>query len=153
MANTYTQIHIQAIFVVKRREALIHPRWETDLKKYITGIVQNNEHKLLAINGVPDHLHLLIGLRPDQSVSSLLQDIKGCSSKWINENELVRGKFEWQAGFAAFSYTKYQVPVLVNYIQKQKEHHAKQSFREEYLNLLNEFGVDYDERYIFTEPQ
>lgn len=104
MANTYTQIHLQFVFAVKHRDAAIDKSWKENLYRYITGIVQTNNHKLLAINGMPDHIHLFVGMRPTQSVSDLLQDIKGSSSKWINDNKLVKGKFEWQEGYGAFSY-------------------------------------------------
>jgi len=103
MANTYTQIHLHFVFAVKYRGAIIDKTWKENLYRYITGIVQANNHKLLAINGMPDHIHLFVGMRPTQSVSDLLQDIKGSSSKWINDNKLVKGKFEWQEGYGAFS--------------------------------------------------
>ena len=110
MVNTYTQIHIQAVFSVQNRECIIQNIWKDELYKNITGIVHNNNHKLLAINGMPDHVHVLFGLRPSQSISDLLQDIKGSSSKWINDKRLVRGKFFWQEGFGAFSYSKLGLP-------------------------------------------
>src|ERR1700712_167540 len=123
MANTYTQIHIQAIFAVQYREAVIGEKWENELYKYITGIVQNNKHKLIAINGMPDHVHVFFGMRPDQSLSNLMQDIKSGSSKWINDNKFLKTRFEWQESFGAFSYSKSQVPTICNYIENQKEHH------------------------------
>ncbi len=153
MANTYTQIHLQFIFAVKYRDGLIQPTWENELYKYITGIVQNHEHKMLAINGMPDHIHLLVGLRPTQSISELMQDVKGNSSKWINENKLVRSKFEWQQGYGAFSYGITQVPKVIAYIQNQKTHHGKKTFLEEYQEFLKIFHVEYDERYIFKMPE
>ena len=104
MPNTYTQIHIQFVFAVKYRQGLIKKEWKDDLYKYITGIIQNQGHKLLAINGVEDHIHILIGLRPKQSISDLMQDVKGGSSKWINDNKFTLGRFEWQEGYGAFSY-------------------------------------------------
>jgi len=149
MANTYTQIHIQAVFSVQNRECIILKTWKDELYRYITGIVQNNKHKLLSINGMPDHIHLLIGQRPNQSISDLMQDIKGSSSKWINEKRFVRGKFSWQEGYGAFSYSKSELPMLINYINNQEEHHKKKTFKEEYLDLLKEFEIDYDERYLF----
>ncbi len=106
MANTYTQIHLQIVFVVKYRDRVIHSSWKQRLYKYITGIVQNNGHKLITINGMPDHIHMLIGMRPTQSLSELMQDVKRCSSKWINESKLIQGKFAWQEGYGAFSYSK-----------------------------------------------
>ena len=149
MANTYTQIHIQAVFAVQNRECIITKTWKDELYKYLTGIVQNNKHKLLAINGMPDHIHLLIGLRPNQSISDLLQDIKGSSSKWINEKRLVRGKFSWQEGYGAFSYSKLELPDVINYINNQQEHHKRKTFNEEYLQLLKKYEIEFDERYIF----
>jgi putative transposase len=151
MANTYTQVHIQSIFAVKSRAGLIGLEWENELFKYITGIVQAYNHKLIAINGTPDHLHVLFGMRPTQSLSDLMQDIKGSSSKWINDRKLVRGHFEWQEGYGAFSYSKSELPRIINYIQNQKIHHMKLTFSEEYKEFLEEFEVDYDERYIFKD--
>lgn len=153
MANTYTQIHIQAVFAVKRRHALIEPAWEENLYKYITGIIQTNKHKLLAINGMPDHVHVFFGMRPEQSLSDLMQDIKGSSSKWINEQDFLKGQFEWQSGYGAFSYSKSQVPSVMAYIQNQKAHHRKVSFPDEYKRFLTDFEIEYDERYIFKEPE
>lgn len=149
MANTYTQIHIHSIFAVQNRQSLIQSSWEIELYKYITGIVQNNGHKLLQINGMPDHVHLLIGMRPVQSLSVLMQQIKQDSSKWINEKRLAAGRFSWQEGFGAFSHSKSQLQAVIAYIQNLKEHHKNKSFREEYLDFLEKWEVDYDERYIF----
>lgn len=150
MANTYTQIHIQAVFTVQNRECIISDRWKDELYKYISGIIQNNHHKLLSINGMPDHIHILLGLRPNQSLSELLQDIKGSSSKWINERKFVKGKFSWQEGFGAFSYSKSEISKISDYIDNQKMHHSGKTFSEEYIEMLNEFGVEYDGRYVFT---
>ncbi len=151
MSNTYTKIHIQFVFAVKHRHGLIQPEWKEGLNKYITGIVQAKDHKLLAINGMPDHLHLLAGLRPNQSISDLMQDVKGSSSKWINDNRLVKGRFEWQEGYGAFSYGASQVNDVINYIRNQEEHHKRKSFIDEYREFLQKFEIDYDERYIFQE--
>lgn len=151
MANSYTQIHIHFIFVVKYRERTIQNIWRDNLYKYITGIVQTQKHKLLAINGMPDHIHLLIGMRPHQSVSELIQDIKGSSSKWINDQKLVIGKFEWQAGYGAFSYASSQINDVIHYINNQQKHHHHVTFHEEYILFLQKFKVDYDERYLFKE--
>lgn len=153
MANTYTQIHLQFIFAPRFRASLIQSRWNVDLYKYITGIVQNNEHKMLAINGMPDQVHMLIGLRPVQSISDLMQDVKGSSSTWINNNRFTHGRFEWQAGYGGFSYSKSQLSNVINYIIDQKEHHKKKTFLEEYHQFLEEFDIDFDERYIFREPE
>lgn len=149
MANTYTQIHIQIVFAVQNRQSLIQKEWRQELYKYITGIVQNNNHKMLQINGMPDHIHLLIGLRPSQSLSDLMKQVKGDSSEWINKKGFTRTRFSWQAGYGAFSYAKSQVPNVVRYIQHQEEHHRKKTFTEEYLDFLKAFEIEYDERYIF----
>lgn len=149
MANTYTQIHIQAVFAVRKRTGLIQDPWKDELYKYITGIVQNYDHKLLAINGIPDHLHVFFGMRPNQSLSDLMQDIKGSSSKWINDQNFIKDRFEWQQGYGAFSYRKSDVKNVIAYIRNQELHHQKKGFLEEYTDLLKEFEVDYDDRYIF----
>jgi putative transposase len=149
MANTYTQIHIHAVFVVRFREGVIGQEWKDELYKYITGIIHANGHKLLAINGVEDHVHVFFGLRPSQSLSDLMQDVKANSSKWINERKFVKGKFEWQSGYGAFSYSKSQIPDVIRYIERQEVHHRKQTFLEEYRDLLVKFGVEFDERYLF----
>ncbi len=149
MANTYTQIHIQAIFAVQDRSCLISQLWENELYMYITGIIQNNNHKVLAINGMPDHIHILFGMRPTQSLSNLMQDIKGYSSKWINQKGFIRSRFSWQEGYGAFSYSKSQIINVVKYINNQKKHHKKITFADEYLDFLEKFEVPYDERYIF----
>ena len=149
MPNTYTQIHIQAVFAVQNRECIIGKQWKDEPYKYITGILQNYNHKLLAINGMPDHVHVFFGMRPDQSLPVLMQQVKGDSSKWINEKKFVHGKFSWQEGYGAFSYSKSQVPQVIKYIQRQEEHHRKTTFIEEYIRFLNAFEIEYDERYIF----
>lgn len=149
MANTYTQIHIQTVFAVQNRQSLIDDVWKDELYKYITVIIQNNDHKVLQINGMPDHVHCLFGLRPVQALSDLMKQVKQDSSKWINQNNLAKGKFSWQEGFGAFSYSKSQLPRVIKYIQNQQKHHKIKTFREEYLALLEAHGADYDERYIF----
>ena len=149
MANTYTQIHIQAVFAVQNRRCLIDRKWEDELYKYITGIIQNYDHKVLQINGMPDHVHILFGMRPTQSLSDLMQKVKQDSSKWINKKGLVNGKFSWQEGFGGFSYSKSQLPKVIHYIQNQENHHKKQSFLEEYVDVLKDFEIEFDDRYIF----
>ncbi len=153
MPNTYTQIHLQLIFAVQFRVALIQPEWKNDLYKYMTGIVKNNNHKLISINGMPDHVHILIGMRPHQSLSDLMRDIKGDSSKWINDNHLTKSKFRWQEGYGAFSYSHSHLKAVINYIENQERHHRKISFMEEYRDFLRKFDVEYDERYILKEPE
>ena len=151
MANTYTQIHIHFVFAVKFRDGIIQSKWKEDLYKYMTGIIQNNNHKLLAINGIPDHIHILIGLRPAQSISDLMKEVKQSSSKWMNQNKLTNGHFEWQEGYGAFSYSKSQINQVINYIQNQELHHKKKTFTQEYRDFLEKFEVDYDEKFIFKE--
>ena len=156
MANTYTQIHIQFVFAVKYRDGIIHSSWKDELYKYITGVTQKNKHKMISINGMPDHIHVLIGVRPTQSISDLMQDVKGSSSRWINEKKFTKTKsdsyrIEWQEGYGAFSYSKSQIKDVIAYIENQKQHHQKKTFREEYLEFLQKFEIDYDEKYIFKE--
>lgn len=153
MANTYTQIHIQTVFAVQDRQSLIKLEWKDELYKYMTGIIQNNNHKVLQINGMPDHIHILIGMRPTQSLSDLMKQVKQDSSKWINSKGFVYGKFSWQAGFGAFSYSKSELPNVIHYIKNQEEHHKSITFRDEYLLLLKEFNLDFDEHYIFKSVQ
>jgi putative transposase len=149
MANTYTQIHIQTVFSVQDRSCIIKKTCKNELFQYITGIIQNHGHKVLAINGMPDHLHVFFGMRPTQSLSDLMQDVKGDSSKWINQKGFVNGKFSWQEGFTGFSYSKSHVDNVIDYIKNQEIHHRKKTFIEEYLEFLEKFGVPYDERCIF----
>ncbi|NJY64190.1 IS200/IS605 family transposase [Salinimicrobium sp. CDJ15-81-2] len=149
MANTYTQIHIQVIFAVQNRQSLIRNNWEAELFKYITGIIQNNGHKVLQINGMPDHVHILIGMRPTQALSELMKQVKHDSSKWINNKGFLPARFSWQAGYGAFSYSKSEVPGVIKYVQNQKEHHKSLTFREEYLKLLETHHVEFEERFLF----
>ena len=149
MPNTYTQIHIHAIFAVQNRLSLISKTWEQRLYQYIAGIIQNHGHKLLVINGMPDHIHILLGMRPIESLSDLMRDVKGDSSLWINSNKLVMGKFSWQEGYGAFSYSKSQISAVATYIENQELHHRKKSFIEEYTKILQDFDVDFDERFVF----
>ncbi|MCX6151337.1 MAG: IS200/IS605 family transposase [Ignavibacteriales bacterium] len=153
MSNTYTQIHIQIIFAVQYRRAIIDGIWKDELYKYITGIIQAQKHKLVIINGVADHVHILIGYRPHQSLSDLLQDIKGSSSKWINESKFTHSKFAWQEGYGAFSYSHSHLSKVINYIKNQEQHHKKITFTEEYKSWLKAYNVEFDERYILREPE
>lgn len=149
MANTYTQLHIQAIFAVQHRDCVIQKSWKEELHKYLTGIVENYDHKMLQINSMPDHVHLFFGLRPKQSLADLMKHVKGDSSKWINEKGFLKTKFSWQSGYGAFSYSKSQVPNVIKYIINQEAHHHKKTFIEEYKDFLKAFEIEYDERYIF----
>ena len=153
MANTYTQLHIQLVFAVKYRAALIQKTWQTRLHKYITAIFQHNEHKMLQINSMPDHIHIFIGMRPHQSISALVQNVKTESSKWIKENKFCKTPFAWQEGYGAFSYSKSHVQDVIRYIQNQEIHHQKESFLDEYTKILKAFEIEYDEQYIFKEPE
>ena len=149
MANTYTQIYIHYVFAVQNRLRLIQTKWKDDLHKYMTGIAEQQGHKLLQIGGMPDHVHALISMNPKQSPSDLMFHIKRSSSLWINDNRFVKGKFSWQEGVGAFSYGKSQIPNVAIYIENQEKHHKKRNFMEEYLELLKLFEIEYDERYVF----
>ena len=149
MANTYTQIYVHIVFAVEGRQNLIQPEHNDELQKYITGIISAQKHKLIAINNMPDHLHLLVGLRPDVALSDLVRDIKANSSRFIHEKRWVMGRFSWQEGFGAFSHSRSQLGTVIRYIENQQKHHTRKSFREEYTELLEKFGVEYDRRYIF----
>lgn len=149
MANTYTQIYIQYVFAVQNRISLISENWQTDLYKYMTGIIEKQEHKLLSINGIPDHIHILISMNPKQAPSDLMYHVKRSSSIWINDNKLCPGKFAWQEGFGAFSYGKSQIPTIALYIENQKQHHLKKTFITEYRGFLKAFGIEFDDRYIY----
>jgi len=149
MANTYSQIYIHVVFAVEGRQNLIEPGHNNELQKYITGIVSGQKQKLLAINDMPDHVHILLGLKPDMALSDLVGDIKTGSSGFINRQRWIRGKFNWQEGYGAFSHSRSQLDVVIRYIQNQQKHHARKTFREEYIELLDRFEIDYDERYLF----
>lgn len=149
MANTYTQIYLHVVFAVEGRQSLIAPEHNDELQKYITGIVSGQKQKLIAINNMPDHLHMLVGLKPDMALSDLVRDIKANSSRFIREKHWVPGRFSWQEGFGAFSYSRSQLGTVIRYIENQQKHHAKRSFLDEYTALLEKFGVEYDQRYIF----
>jgi REP element-mobilizing transposase RayT len=150
MANTYTQIYIHVVFAVEGRQNLIAREHNDELQKYIAGILSAQRQKLIAINNMPDHLHFRAGLRPDSSLSDLVRDVKANSSRFINEQRWVAGRFSWQEGFGAFSYSRSQLGTVIRYIENQQKHHAQKTFREEYIGLLERFGVEYDARYIFN---
>jgi REP element-mobilizing transposase RayT len=153
MANTYTQLYIQFVFPVQNRFSLIQPDWKDELYKYITGIVQRNGHKLITINGIPDHIHIFVGYKPHQLIPELLQDIKGDSSRWINKRGLVRQHFQWQAGYGAFSYSHGHIDRVYKYIQNQEQHHRRKSFIQEYQELLDRYQIDFESRYIFKKVE
>jgi putative transposase len=149
MANTYTQLYIHIVFAVRHRDALISPSWKEGLQKYITGIVRNQGHKLIAINTMPNHAHIFIGMKPDAALSDLVRDVKRDSTNFINEEIKPRGRFAWQEGFGAFSYSYSQMDSVVKYILNQEEHHRRRTFREECISMFKRFGIKYDERYVF----
>lgn len=149
MAGTYSQIYIQIVFAVKGRENLIGKIWKDDLYRYMAGIIKNKDQKPIIVNGMPDHVHIFVGLRPSMTISDLVRDIKNNSSNFINEGRLVKGKFSWQEGYGAFSYGHSQIEHVYNYILNQEEHHKKKSFKEEYLDFLQKFDVDYTDKYLF----
>jgi putative transposase len=151
MANTYSQLFIHIIFSVKGRQNIIRKEFKDDLYKYITGIIKEKNHKLYRINGMLDHIHIFLSLNPDESVSSLVKEIKRCSSIFINKNNWIAGHFEWQSGYGVFSYSKSQFEEVCKYIENQEQHHKIKTFREEYIEFLKKFDVPYNERYIFEE--
>lgn len=149
MANTYSQIYIQTVFAVNGRLSLIRPEFKEELYKYITGVVRNNKQKLLAINGMSDHIHILIGLKPAMALADLVRDIKADSSDFINRKKWVRGRFSWQEGYGAFSYGHSQLDTIIRYIQNQEQHHRRRTFKDEYLTWLKKFEIPFEDKYIF----
>lgn len=151
MANTYSQVYVQCIFAVKYREAIIHKEWRQTILGVIGNLINETGCKTIIVNGVEDHVHCFVGLKPIISISELMQGVKAKSSKYINEHQLVKKRFEWQEGYGAFSYGQSQIDRVYKYISNQETHHKKQTFREEYLSFLENFEVPYDERYIFAD--
>ncbi|MBJ2123627.1 IS200/IS605 family transposase [Flavobacterium sp. IB48] len=151
MADTYSQLYIQIVFAVKGRQNLISKNWKNEIYKYITGIITNQKQKLIAINGMPDHIHILVGIKPNVSISDLVRDIKSSSSKFINEQKWINGKFEWQTGFGAFSYGHSQLTPVIKYIENQEEHHKTKTFKEEYIAFLKIFNIDFKNEYLFDD--
>ena len=147
--STFSQIYIQVIFAVKGRNSFIHISWEEELYKYITGIITNKGQKLIAINGMPDHIHILIGIKPSCCLSDLVREIKKASNTFINEKKFSKFRFEWQEGYGAFSYSHSSLDNVVGYIQSQKEHHQKKSFKVEYIDFLKKFEIEYKNEYLF----
>jgi putative transposase len=149
MANTYTQIYIQIVFAVQGRQNMIASQHREQLHKYITGIVKKRKQKMLAIFCMPDHLHFLMGMTPSISISDLVRDVKAGSSNFINDSGWVPNKFNWQEGFGGFSYSRNQIDSIIKYILNQEQHHSKKTFKEEYMTLLKEFEIEFDEKYLF----
>jgi putative transposase len=151
MANTYHQIYLQTVFAVKYRNAVIDKSWNSQLFGVIGNLINETNCKIIIVNGVKDHVHCCLGLKPVVSVSDLMKTVKAKSSKYINDHKLTSARFEWQEGYGVFSYGQSQVDKVYKYIQNQEEHHRKQTFRDEYLGFLKKFKVEYDEQYIFQE--
>jgi REP element-mobilizing transposase RayT len=149
MPGTFSQIYIQVVFAVKGRENLINRNWAPELHKYIAGIIKGKNQKPIIVNGMPDHIHAFIGLRPVMSIADLVRDIKSNSTNFINEKKFAKGKFAWQEGYGAFSYSHSQIQDVYNYILNQEAHHAKNTFKEEYMDLLRKFEIEYEEKYLF----
>ena len=149
MPNTYTQFNMHIVFSVKNRENFLSEKIRLELFRYIAGIINNKNHYSLAVNGHKDHVHLFFEYNPSFSVSDLIRDIKSGSSKWLNEQHVVPGKFSWQEGYGGFSYSKSQRDVVINYIMNQEEHHKKKTFKDEYLKLLQDFGIEFKNEYLF----
>ncbi len=148
MSSPFSKIYIQVVFAVKGRQSLIRSSWEEELYKYITGIVQNRDQKMLAINGMPDHIHFFIGMKPACCLSDLVREVKKSSNEFIKERKFCNG-FHWQEGYGAFSYSHSHLSNVSNYIMNQKEHHHKTTFKEEYIELLKKFEIEYEEKYLF----
>ena len=153
MTNTYNQIYIHLVFAVKYRASVIDKTWRQELYYYITGLIEKRGHKVYAVGGMSDHIHILVSLSPKQAISELVLEVKRASSLWINEKRFVRFKFAWQEGFGAFSYSKSHIENVVRYILNQETHHEERTFSEEYVSFLRLFGVDYDEKYLFREME
>lgn len=149
MANTYSQCYFHLVFAVKNRDALIKKQWKNELEKYITGIIQNHHHKLLAINSMPDHIHIFIGYNLNQLIPDLVEEIKTSSNAWIKNNKLPKFKFEWQRGYGAFTYSHSHIDSVVKYIANQENHHKQKSFKEEYLEILMKNEVQFKDEYLF----
>jgi REP element-mobilizing transposase RayT len=153
MPNTFSQLYVHFVFAVKYRAALLNIDWDERLRLYITAITQNQGHKMLAINNMSDHLHMFIGLNPNQSISDLMRKVKGDSSEWINKEKLTPGKFQWQEGYGAFSHSRSQIDQVVKYISNQQKHHQKKTFLDEYRQMLKDFDIPFEEQYIFKLPE
>ena len=150
MANTYTQLYIHLVFALKNRDAVIKKDWKDGLEKYITGIIQNHKHKLLAIGTMPDQIHIFIGYHVNQLITDMVEHIKTSSNTWIKTNRLTKCKFEWQKGYGAFSHSRSQLDTVIRYILSQEQHHKKKSFKTEYLEMLSKNEIDFKEEYIFN---
>ncbi len=153
MANTYHQVYIQAVFAVKYRAAVLDKEWRSDVFGVIGNLINETGCKTIIVNGIEDHVHCFFGLKPSVSISEIMKVVKAKSSKYINDNKLMLNRFEWQEGYGAFSYSRTQIDSVFNYIKNQETHHAKSTFKEEYIAILKKFEIPYDERYIFEKLQ
>ena len=151
MANTYHQIYLQTVFAVKYRNAVLHQSWRQTLQGVMGNLINETGCKTIIVNGVEDHMHCFLGLRPVVSVSELMKTVKAKSSKYVNDHGLTENRFEWQEGYGVFSYRQRDIDQIFNYVKNQEIHHQRQSFKDEYLHLLKEFEIGYDEQYIFQE--
>lgn len=149
MAGTFSQIYIQYVFAVEGRNNFLQPSFEDEVYKYIAGIIRKKGQKPLAVNGMPDHIHVRAGIKPAMRISDLIRDIKNNSSNFINEHDWLKQKFSWQGAYGAFSYSQSNFGNVIDYIKNQKQHHAKTSFRQEYLSLLKKFDIPIQEKYLF----
>ncbi len=149
MAGTFSQIYIQVVFAVKGRQNLLQKPWRDEVFKYMSGIITGKGQKPIIVNGVADHVHLFIGLKPAMCISDLVRDIKNNTSNFINEKNFIQGKFSWQEGYGAFSYSHSQIEHVYEYILNQEEHHRKKTFKEEYIGFLKKFSIVHDEKYLF----
>ncbi|MBK8497042.1 MAG: IS200/IS605 family transposase [Ferruginibacter sp.] len=149
MPGTFSQIYIQIVFAVKGRQNLIANSWKTELHKYIAGIIKGKGQKSIIVNGMPDHIHAFVGLKPAMAISDLVRDIKNNSTKFINDHKFIKGKFAWQDSFGAFSYSHSHIRRVYDYILNQEKHHQKKSFKQEYIEFLKKFEIEYEEKYLF----
>ena len=149
MSGTFSQLYIQYVFAVKGRQNLIQSSFEKEVYSYIAGIIRNKGQKPLAVNGMPDHIHVLVGLKPVKEITDLIGDIKNNSTNFVNEKGLLKQKFAWQEGYGVFSYSESNYGKVIEYIKNQKQHHKKRSFRQEYTVLLKKFHIQFDEKYLF----
>ena len=149
MAGTFSQIYVQIVFAVQGRQNLLQKEWWDEVFKYMSGIIKNKGQKPIIVNGIPDHVHMFVGLKPAMALSDLVRDVKNNSSNFINDQAWIKGKFNWQEGYGAFSYSHSQIENVYNYILNQEKHHHKQTFREEYIDFLKRFEIEHDVKYLF----
>jgi REP element-mobilizing transposase RayT len=149
MAGSYSQIYLQYVFAVKGRQNLLQKPWREEVFKYISGIIKGKKQKPIIVNGVSDHVHVFVSLKPAMPIPDLIRDIKNNSSNFINENKWVKGKFSWQEGYGVFSYSHSQIDRVYRYIENQEAHHEKKTFKDEYIDFLEKSEIDYDDRYLF----